>query len=101
MRFPEAPGTGQEDKVVGAREVIYVFGGGVDGELDDVGALDELCAGHVVVLRVAREGAVVEDEDAEEAGEAVKGPHGDAGPEPWIVHACCGELEVAVRGRWC
>lgn len=61
MAFPESPGTAEEDEVVGAWEVADVLGGGVDSQLDYVGAADELCAGEVVVLRVSGEGAVVED----------------------------------------
>lgn len=61
MAFPESPGAAEEYEVVGAWEVADVLGGGIDGQLDDIGAADKLCAGEVVVLRVSREGTVVED----------------------------------------
>lgn len=75
-----------------AGEVADVLCRGVDGELDHVGAFDEFSAGKVVVLGVFGESAVVEDQEAEETSEAVKGPHGHAGPDPGVVHSGFGEL---------
>lgn len=97
MALPESPGTTDEDEVVCAGEVANILCRWVYGQLDHVGAFDELCACKVVVLGVSRKCAVVEDEESEEAGEPVEGPHGYTGPDPGMVHPCRGEFQVAIE----
>lgn len=98
MAFPESPSPAEENEVVCAGEVSDVLRGRVHGQLDNVGAADKLGAREVVVLGVPREGTVVEDQETQQPREAVEGPHGDAGPDPGVVGACCGELQVAAWG---
>lgn len=98
MAFPESPSPAEEDEVVCAGEVADVLRGRVHSQLDDVGAADKLGAREVVVLGVPREGAVVEDQETQQSREAVKSPHGNAGPDPGVVGTYCGELQVAAWG---
>lgn len=98
MAFPESPSPAEEDKVVCTGEVANILRGWVYGQLDNVGATDKLGAREVVVLRVPGEGAVVEDQEPQESREAIEGPHGDTRPDPGVVGACCGELQVTAWG---
>lgn len=89
VALPKPPGTGEENKVMCAGEVSDILRGWVNGKLDHVGALDELCSRKMVVSGVFGKGARIENEDPEEATKPIESPHSHTSPDPGVVLPCC------------